>query len=594
MAGDIMDEMFKTLIDLVGWIFKKLFQFAWWIISSIFKLLWGLISKNKGSSDNSQRTGIDYDGVNQLYIDAKYAVDNFDIENCSSNSDIADKITDMIVLLCDKIVTNGYLSVERKCELLTLFSEKLLQQGVKTKYYNMTFVKIIDRSYKILEGIVPSPLLLQEHDTFKRELAQNNVRAFTTYFGEIFGISGLLGSPNGKFNMNHSIFAKYNFPEYRIDDRMHTKEEIDEEQKELIHEENEEPEREQAHTYEHEKKETRHYEPARTHPYPKPSNYLGLAIFSILMFFPIGLVAIYHSLQVNSRYKAGNYDGAIEASKKVIYWAIGGILLFILFGIIGNCSGRDNSDKNKKENTQIVNEPTTNYYTTSSLNVRITPSSGGRIIGKLREKEEIYVYQERITNEFAKIKYKGDVAYVSNQYIQKKGVATPAVVTNTEKINIPKTNSIIAISNAYNEYSAYENKKNISKKEQDQLRINDIFCLSNKESRVHIIKGKTILNKNFGRLETILSVVDDFATFEYLVSYDKNGNYVDCIEIGTIRYYASDRGSSIIEGDKVFYRSEWIEPNSEEGTVYIDYQITPQLTFIQIDTREDRRIISSD
>jgi hypothetical protein len=215
MAGDVIDVMFKTMIDLVGWIFKKLFQLAWWIISSIFKLLWGLISKNKGGSDNSQSADVDYSTVNQLYIDAKHSIANFDI-NGLSESDIADKITKNVVLFSDKIVTNGVLSVDRKCELLTLFSERLLQQGTSPTLYNMIFVNIIDRSYKILGEVLPSPLLLQAYDTFKQELAQNNVAEFATYFGELFGISGLLGSPNRKFDMDQGIFDKYNFPEYRI------------------------------------------------------------------------------------------------------------------------------------------------------------------------------------------------------------------------------------------------------------------------------------------------------------------------------------------------------------------------------------------
>lgn len=113
-------------------------------------------------------------------------------------------------MFVNKIVTNRALTVNQKCELLTLLCDKL-QGETTSSFYNMIFEKIIEYSYKLLEGVVPSPLLLQKYDTFKRELVQSNVRDF----GEIFSASGLLGSPNGKFNLDYSIFDKYNFPKYK-------------------------------------------------------------------------------------------------------------------------------------------------------------------------------------------------------------------------------------------------------------------------------------------------------------------------------------------------------------------------------------------
>lgn len=212
--NDIIDSMFNGLIQLVGWIFKQIFNLLGWIIKGLFNLIAGAISKNKNRPDNSQSSDIDLSAVNQLYIDTENFINNLYINNCSSESDLMGKTREIVSLFANQIVTNGVLSVNQKCELLTLLNEKL-QQDATSGFSNMVFVKIIEYSYKVIEGVVPSPLLLQKYDTFKQELAQNNVRNFTTYFGEIFSASGLLGSPNGKFNMDYSIFDNYNVPKYR-------------------------------------------------------------------------------------------------------------------------------------------------------------------------------------------------------------------------------------------------------------------------------------------------------------------------------------------------------------------------------------------
>jgi len=332
------------------------------------------------------------------------------------------------------------------------------------------------------------------------------------------------------------------------------------------------------------------YERVKSYAPPKPSNYLGLAILSLFAFFLSGIVALYYATRVNPYYKKGNYQGAKQASKSARNWAVVSIGIVVIFFFVGVFFKE--GDFKEKPTTSIEKPLEPNYYcTASSLNVRSTPSTNGTVLGKLSQSEEIYVYQVDITKDFAKIKYKENVAYVSNKYIQKIGTKPPVVsIQNTERISITRSESIIKISDRYD---AHRQKAAVSASERSRLRIDDISCFPDKEYRTHIVKGKIILDKPFGRLETFLSHVEDHGTFEYLASYDQNGNFIDCMEIGTIFYYRPDRGSSIIEGDKIFYKVDWDEPGDEGGLVYIDYQITPQLTFREIARREERRGVSS-
>jgi hypothetical protein len=202
--NDIIDVMFKTVIEAAGWIFKKIFQFVWWVISSIFKFLWQLITKNKNSS---QSPNVSNDAVGQLYVDTKNYVNELD------TGTLALKTDEIVNWFATKIITNTVLSVNNKCELLSMLNDKL--QEADPSYYNMVFCLIIEYAYKIIEGIVPSSLLLQKYGTFKQEMLQNNVKDFAAYFGELFSASGLLGSPNGKFSLDYSLFNNYNFPQYR-------------------------------------------------------------------------------------------------------------------------------------------------------------------------------------------------------------------------------------------------------------------------------------------------------------------------------------------------------------------------------------------
>ncbi len=72
---------------------------------------------------------------------------------------------------------------------------------------------------------------------------------------------------------------------------------------------------------------------------PKPNNYLALAIIStILCCLITGIVSIIYSSQVNTKYDAGDYEGALAASKNAKLWGligiIGGIAVWVVVFLI--------------------------------------------------------------------------------------------------------------------------------------------------------------------------------------------------------------------------------------------------------------------
>jgi hypothetical protein len=73
----------------------------------------------------------------------------------------------------------------------------------------------------------------------------------------------------------------------------------------------------------------------------QPSAYWPLSIISFICFFLVGLVAIYFSAQVGTRWRAGNVQGAEKASRMALIWSIVGIAigLVVFFAAIGNGSG---------------------------------------------------------------------------------------------------------------------------------------------------------------------------------------------------------------------------------------------------------------
>ena len=76
---------------------------------------------------------------------------------------------------------------------------------------------------------------------------------------------------------------------------------------------------------------------------PRPNNHLALAIIStILCCLITGIVSIIYSTQVNTKYDAGDYEGAVQASKNAKLWGLIGIfgaaivtILIIILSLLG-------------------------------------------------------------------------------------------------------------------------------------------------------------------------------------------------------------------------------------------------------------------
>ena len=84
---------------------------------------------------------------------------------------------------------------------------------------------------------------------------------------------------------------------------------------------------------------------------PCPDNHLAISIIATIATltccspFPIGIVALVYSLNVENKWKGGDYDKAIQYAKNAKNWAIGSIivalavsmiciLLYIIFGVV--------------------------------------------------------------------------------------------------------------------------------------------------------------------------------------------------------------------------------------------------------------------
>jgi len=73
---------------------------------------------------------------------------------------------------------------------------------------------------------------------------------------------------------------------------------------------------------------------------PKPPrDFLALALFALICCcFPIGIVALIKSIEVNRRYNRGDYAGAVRASQQAHSWGItavvfGVCIFFIIISI---------------------------------------------------------------------------------------------------------------------------------------------------------------------------------------------------------------------------------------------------------------------
>jgi len=68
---------------------------------------------------------------------------------------------------------------------------------------------------------------------------------------------------------------------------------------------------------------------------PLPKTYLALSIIvTLICCLPFGLIGIINASRVESRYNAGNYDGALKASRNAKRWSLAGILFYVIVFIL--------------------------------------------------------------------------------------------------------------------------------------------------------------------------------------------------------------------------------------------------------------------
>ncbi|MDR1631420.1 MAG: hypothetical protein LBR97_00780 [Dysgonamonadaceae bacterium] len=147
--------------------------------------------------------------------------------------------------------------------------------------------------------------------------------------------------------------------------------------------------------------------------------------------------------------------------------------------------------------------------------------------------------------------------------------------SSKSSINISETTGLLDEENAWDKYmkslvvsTEKRNSMQIDKIDNDDLK--DSFKYGGK-----VAPGKEIYTGDEGRIETFLVIIPDHLLYEYLISYNADGDYVDCIEAGRI---GQDETNVTIEGNTVLCETEWWD-SGEGGKVSRQYTITPELKF---------------
>lgn len=160
-------------------------------------------------------------------------------------------------------------------------------------------------------------------------------------------------------------------------------------------------------------------------------------------------------------------------------------------------------------------------------------------------------------------------------FLTDKNIFENVQMQKSAGLNISKTTGIMSLKDAFNQH---DKRKRITAAERTALKISSIRNpdFDTKWTNSQLAKGKQVYSGSEGSLQTLLFIENEQASEEYLISYDKQGNYVDAITIGTIRAYGGDRGEATIEGNQVKVCIE-----AEGISFYRLYTITPQLKFVK-------------
>ncbi|MDR1455879.1 MAG: hypothetical protein LBJ01_09535 [Tannerella sp.] len=144
------------------------------------------------------------------------------------------------------------------------------------------------------------------------------------------------------------------------------------------------------------------------------------------------------------------------------------------------------------------------------------------------------------------------------------------------KIHIAATRGVMSDSD-YKTYAAGR----ITAAQRKELQIDSITTVElNLQPNKELALGKTVYaDENVGKLITLLHIIEDHGTHEYLISYDAQNRFTDCINIGQAMYYSGDEGAATIEGNAVLCSSSWSEPGEGSRGISTIYTITDDLHF---------------
>ena len=266
---------------------------------------------------------------------------------------------------------------------------------------------------------------------------------------------------------------------------------------------------------------------------------------------------------------------ASSSSKKIVVPVIGGVVLLSIlitaFLLL------------KKKETPFATDFTLYKVQTETLNMRGEMSTDAVILEKLDKGEIILVS----SNDGTWAKISDSYSYVSSEYI------TPVFSENAStKINIAKTTGLFNFDSNDDGFQA----KRMSQADWDKFKINDLiregldyhYALDYENFAV----GKNIYQGPEGKLQTILVLHEEAtASSEYLVSYDSNGNFINCVHLASTHGYGGDRGCGIIYQDKVISIGTFPDEGDDSlfGFHYItayysvsEYKINEDLSFTEI------------
>ena len=154
--------------------------------------------------------------------------------------------------------------------------------------------------------------------------------------------------------------------------------------------------------------------------------WVATAVVAIIMLIDDGFNWTFVGVCIGGAIISAIMMVVIEIIKSILIWLwkIKWVVVAIGVLILARTIYVSNFKYSGFSQTPTVEQPTSyqpNYYCNASeLNIRSTASANGTIIGKIKRGDEIYVYDENDTADFAKIRYNNEIAYVSNKYITKK------------------------------------------------------------------------------------------------------------------------------------------------------------------------------